>query len=146
MENYGDTNADDYAAFSRRFVRQAQEEFDKGDRLQASEKAWGAAAHAVKAVATSRGWNHNSHRLLFDVVDQMARDLEAPALRSLFQVANSLHQNFYENWQPDGSVQDGINQVKQFVDMLEEIRVQPVQPSVVIDPKQWERLTRSPAE
>ena len=75
MENYMQTNADDYAAFSRRFVRQAQEEFDKGDQLQASEKAWGAAAHAVKAVAASRGWNHNSHRLLFDIVDQMARDL-----------------------------------------------------------------------
>ncbi len=68
MENYKQTNADDCAALSRRFVRQAQEEFDKGDRLQASEKAWGAAAHAVKAVAASRGWNHNSHRLLFDVV------------------------------------------------------------------------------
>ena len=60
MENYRNTNTDDYAALSRRLVRQAQEEFDTGDRLQASEKAWGAAAHAVKAIAESRGWNHNS--------------------------------------------------------------------------------------
>ena len=146
MENYKHTNADEYAAFSRRFVRQAQEEFDKGDRLQASEKAWGAAAHAVKAVAASRSWNHNSHRLLFDVVDQISQDVETPALRSLFHAANSLHQNFYENWQPDGSVQDGINQVKQFVDLLEEARVQPAPSSIVIDPKQWERLTRLLAE
>ena len=146
MENYGDTNADDYAAFSRRFVRQAQEEFDKGDRLQASEKAWGAAAHAVKAVAASRGWNHNSHRLLFDVVTQLSRDTGNSLLSACFREASSLHQNFYENWQPDGSVQEGIDKVKQFVNLLEEIRVQPVQPSVVIDPKQWERLTRSPAE
>ena len=146
MENYGDTNSDDYAAFSRRFVRQAQEEFDKGDRLQASEKAWGAAAHAVKAVAASRGWNHNSHRLLFDIVDQVSRDSEVPALRTLFQVANSLHQNFYENWQPDGLVQDGIEKVKQFVDLLDEIRAQPKQPSTRIDQRQWARLTRSPAE
>ena len=67
MENYRHSNTDDYAALSRRLVRQAQEEFDTGDRLQASEKAWDAAAHAVKAIAESRGWNHNSHRLLFDV-------------------------------------------------------------------------------
>ena len=80
MENYMQTNADDCAALSRRFVRQAQEEFDKGDRLQASEKAWGAAAHAVKAVAASRGWNHNSHRLLFDIVDQVSRDSEAACI------------------------------------------------------------------
>lgn len=146
MESYRRTSADEYVALSRRFVRQAQEEFDKGDRLQASGKAWGAAAHAVKAVAASRGWNHNSHRLLFDVIDQVTRDVETPVLRSLFHAANSLHQNFYENWQPDGSVQAGINEVKQLVDLLDEIRAQPVQSSVVIDPKQWERLTRSPAE
>ncbi len=100
----------------------------------------------MKAVAASRCWNHNSHRLLFDVVDQVSRDAETPVLRSLFHAAHSLHQNFYENWQPDGSVQDGINQVKQFVDLLEEARVQPAPSSTVIDPKQWERLSRSFAE
>ena len=146
MENYRQASADEHAALSRRLARQAQEEFDKGDRLQASEKAWGAAAHAVKSVAASRGWNHNTHRLLFDVVDQVARDVENSALRSLFQTANSLHQNFYENWQPDGIVRDGINEVKRFVDLLEDIRAKPAAPSVVIDPRQWERLTRALAE
>ena len=140
------TDADEYAALSRHFVLQAQEELDKCDRLQAWEKAWGAAAHAVKAVAADRGWNHNSHRLLFDAIDQIARDNEAHALRSLFQIANSLHQNFYENWQPDGVVQDGINEVKQLVELLDEIRTQPTRPSVVVDPRQWERLTNRPAE
>lgn len=144
MKDYKHSSAEEYAALSRRFVLQAQQEFDNGDRLQASEKAWGAAAHAIKAVAASRGWNHNAHRLLFDIVDQISRDMESPALRSLFQTANSLHQNFYENWQPDGLVQDGINEVKQLVDLLDEIRTRPPMPSAVIDPKQWERLTRSP--
>ena len=146
MENLRRTTADEHAALSRRFVRQAQEEFDKGDRLQASEKAWGAAAHAVKAVASERGWNHDSHRLLFDVVTQLSRDTANAALSALFREASSLHQNFYENWQSDGSVQDGINQVKRLVELLEEIRAQPMQPSVVLDPKQWERLTRARAE
>jgi uncharacterized protein (UPF0332 family) len=146
MENYRSKGADEYAAQSRHFVRQAQEELDSGDRLQASEKAWGAAAHAVKAVAAKRGWNHNSHRLLFDVIDQLARDSEAPALRSLFQTANSLHQNFYEDWQPDGLVQDGINEIRQLVDLLDAIRAQPAKPSVVVDPRQWDRLTRTYAE
>lgn len=145
MEVYDHASADDYAALSRRFVQQAQEELESGDRLQASEKAWGAAAHAVKAVAASRGWNHNSHRLLFDVIDQVSRDSEAPVLRSLFQVANSLHQNFYENWQPDGLVQDGIDKVRQLVEQLDEIRKRPSPPSAIIDPKQWSRLTRPTA-
>ena len=146
MKNYGRSRAEEHAALSRQFARQAQEEFDAGDTLQACEKAWGAAAQAVKAVAETRGWNHNTHRLLFDVVDQIARDAENSGLRSLFQTANSLHQNFYENWQPERMVQDGIDEVRQFVGMLEEIRAQPAPPSVVIDPRQWERLTRAPAE
>ena len=146
MKNYRPKSADDYAAQSQHFVQQAQEEVDRGDRLQASEKAWGAAAHAVKAVAADRGWNHNSHRLLFDAIDQIARDIEAPTLRSLFQTANSLHQNFYEDWQPDGLVQHGIIEIRQLVGLLDEIRSQPVKPSVVVDPRQWERLTRRPAE
>ena len=146
MKSYRQTSPDGYAAQSRHFVKQAQVELDMGDRLQASEKAWGAAAHAVKAVAADRGWNHDSHRLLFDAIDQIARDNEVPALRALFQIANSLHQNFYENWQPHGVVQDGIDEIKQLVDMLEEIRSQPIKPSVVVDPRQWERLTRRTAE
>ena len=146
MKSYRQTSPDGYAAQSRHFVKQAQAELDMGDRLQASEKVWGAAAHAVKAVAADRGWNHDSHRLLFDAIDQIARDNEVPALRSLFQIANSLHQNFYENWQPHGVVQDGIDEIKQLVDMLEEIRSQPIKPSVVVVPRQWERLTRRTAE
>ena len=146
MENLRRTTADEHAALSREFVRHAQEEFDRGDRLQASEKAWGAAAHAVKAIAAERGWNHDSHRLLFDVVTKLSRDTGNPALSAYFREASSLHQNFYENWQSDGSVQDGINQVKALVELLEEVRVRPAMPSVVIDARQWERLTRSPAE
>ena len=146
MKNYKHSSAEEYAALSRRLARQAQLEFDRGDRLQASKKAWGAAAHAVEAVAASRGWNHNSHRLLFDIVDQVSRDVENPRLRSLFQTANSLHQNFYENWQPDGSVQAGINEVKQLVGLLDEIRRRPPVPSAVIDPRQWERLTQAARE
>ncbi len=146
MEVYRQTSADEHAALSRRFAPQAQEEFDNGDPLQASEKAWGAAAHAVKAVAAARGWNHNTHRLLSDVVDQVSRDTGNLALGAWFREANSLHQNFYENWQPDFSVQEGIKAVKRFVDLLEDIRSRPAPPSVVIDPRQWDRLTRAPAE
>ncbi len=104
---------------SRQFMRQAQEEFDAGDRLQASEKAWGAAAHAVKAIAEQRGLAHKTHARLFIAVDHIAEDTECPELRTLFSHASSLHQNFYENWQTDKFVQDGINQVRQLVEKLQ---------------------------
>ena len=46
-------------------MQQADEELGRGDYLQASEKAWGAAVRAVKSVAERRGWEHDSHRHMF---------------------------------------------------------------------------------
>ena len=36
------------------FLEHAEDEFEKGDLLQASEKTWGAVAHYVKSVARNR--------------------------------------------------------------------------------------------
>ncbi len=108
-----------HVRISRQFMRQADEEFAKGDRLQASEKAWGAAAHAVKAVAQQRGWRHDGHRYLFEAIDSIYRETGDPELRDLFGRANSLHMNFYEDWQSDEFVQDGIARVKILLEKLE---------------------------
>ena len=42
---------DNHWAIALRFLDHAQEELDKGNRLQAGEKAWGAVAHQFKAIA-----------------------------------------------------------------------------------------------
>lgn len=139
-------NEEKYVELSLCLLRQAQEEFDKGDRLQASEKAWGAAAHAMKAAAVRRGWNHNRHGHLFAVAGQMAEDAENPEIRRLFSIASSLHQNFYEDWQPAIAVEEGIGDVRRLVELMEAVRAQPVRESVVTDQQQWRRLTRPPGE
>ncbi len=113
-----DTSAEKYIRTSRRFLAQAQEEFDKGDMLQASEKAWGAAAQAVKATAEQRGWEHSTHARLFENVKKISQETGDAELYDLFHVANSLHQNFYEGWQTDDFVQRGILRVKVLVDRL----------------------------
>ena len=134
-------NEEKYAELSRRLLRQAREEFDEGDSLQASEKAWGAAAHAMKAAAERRGWNHGTHGLLFAISSQIADDTGDMELSSLFRDASSLHQNYYEDWLTDGAVRQGIDRVTVLVGRLEELRNQPVRPSVVTDERQWRRLT-----
>ena len=111
--NGRDPKVEEHLRISRQFLRQAEEEFAKGDRLQASEKAWGAAAHAVKAVAQHRGWRHDGHRYLFEAIDKhLSRDRTTHKLRDLIRIANSLHMNFYENWQTDDLVQDGVERVR----------------------------------
>ena len=112
------TIAMDHLNTSYRFIEQAQEEFDKGDILQASEKAWGAAARAVKAAAEQRGWEHRSHAHLFESVAKIASETSDGELRMLFSAANTLHQNFYEGSQNEEFVQDNIQHVLALVNKL----------------------------
>ena len=114
-----DPKAEEHVRISRRFMRQAEEELAKGDRLQASEKAWGAAAHAVNAVAQQRGWQHDGYRYLFEAIDRIYRETGDSGYRDLFRIANSMHTNFYEDWQSDDLVQDGITQVRVLLRKLE---------------------------
>lgn len=116
--NARDMSAENYIRTSRRFLAQAQQEFDRGDMLQASEKAWGAAAQAVKATAEQRGWEHSTHARLFENINRISRETGDDELHDLFHVANSLHQNFYEGWQTDDFVQRGIQRVQVLVDRL----------------------------
>ena len=112
-------SADYYIRTSRRFLAQAHEEFDRGDILQASEKAWGAAAQAVKAVAEQRGWGHSTHARLFETIKRISRETGDEELYDLFHVANSLHQNFYEGWQTESFVERGIQRVNELVEKLD---------------------------
>lgn len=117
--NGRDPRVEEHLRISRHFMRQAEEELARGDRLQASEKAWGAAAHAVKAVAQQRGWQHDGHRHLFEAIDRIYRESEDTEFRDLFRIANTLHTNFYENWQSDELIQDGIERVEVLLKKLE---------------------------
>ena len=118
MDNGRDETVEKHLRISRSFIRQAQAELDKGERLQASEKAWGAAAHAVKAVAEHREWQHRNHRHLFQTVSKLSHEQDDPELRNLFDLASALHQNFYEDWRTEDFVQDGIDHVSRLLEKL----------------------------
>ena len=108
-----------YRAASRELMAQAANELAVGDSRQAAEKAWGAAAQMIKAIAQNRGWRHDNHFLLFQTVNSLAQETGDRQIATLFQVAGSLHTNFYENWQPTESVAAGIQDVEQLLDKLE---------------------------
>ena len=48
--------AEQHREISAQFLDHAEDEFRKGDLLQASEKAWGAVSHYVNSVARQRKW------------------------------------------------------------------------------------------
>ena len=107
---------------SREFILHAKEQLALGNSLQASEKGWGAAAHAVKAVAERHGWRHSSHRNLFVVAERIAEMSGRPEVIELFGVASALHQNFYEGWMGNGFISTCLDSVERLLDTLDEVR------------------------
>ena len=108
----------EHAETAREFLIASDREFDEGDILQGAEKLWGAAAHAVMAVAQERGWPHNSHQSLKQAVTRIAQEREDLFLETSFGVAEKFHRHFYhdsmEDWERDA---DRPN-VKLFVERM----------------------------
>ena len=71
------TTAADTIAYHRErswhFLTLVDDELARGELEEASNKLWGAAAHAIKAVAESRGWEHYAHALLETAVLRLIR-------------------------------------------------------------------------
>ena len=108
-----------YQDAARHLLTQGFEELADGDSRQASEKGWGAAAQMIKAVASSRGWKHDSHAALYSVIDRLVNETGDDGIRKRFSTANALHQNFYENWGGAGYVAGGLADVRDLLDKLE---------------------------
>lgn len=95
----------EHAETAREFLVASDKEFEADDLVQASEKLWGAAAHAVMAVAQERGWDHRSHRSLKNAVIRLSREHGDPLILAHFLAAEKFHRNFYhddmEDWERD---------------------------------------------
>ncbi len=115
------SQSQEHILISRDFFAKAHDALAQHHLLQPSEKLWGATAHMVKAVAESRGWAHSGHRELFQVVSRLVQETGDEDLRPLFDVANSLHSNFYENWMPEDWIEAGAQQVRQLLEKLESL-------------------------
>ncbi len=91
----------DHAQTAAGFLADSDREFASGDVLQASEKLWGAAAHAVMAVAQQRGLECGTHRTLINSARQIAEEQNDDLLRSEMRVgilaAQHFHSNFYNS-------------------------------------------------
>ena len=134
-----------YMEISQSLIRQAEAEFQQGDLLQASEKAWGAVATAIKSIAQQRGWNHKHHRLTRAAMGQVADEFHRPHLHDLFNIVETLHDNFYENNWTEPEVDRAMERARRLLTELEELRPQPPRPFPFTSNRQrerWRELTR----
>lgn len=103
---------------SARLLRHAEEEFSKGDLLQASEKAWGSVAHYVKSIARQEGWSNRSHRDVGRNADRLIALTDDPRRNELlFEAMEKLHVNFYEDTYEDRPhiVEHGIEHARELI-------------------------------
>ena len=112
--------AEQHRAISAQFLDQAEQEFERGDLLQASEKAWGAFSHYVNAIAHQRGWRLGSHRDLIENANSLisADPGNAEDRRRLVRSLEGLHANFYQSFLDEDSVRGGINDARELIEAL----------------------------
>ena len=105
---------EEHVSTAREFLIDSDREFDDGDHLQASEKLWGAACHAVMALAQRRGWQFGDHRALKVAVTLLANEYQDAALRSGFGVAEKFHANVYHDFMQDFELDSDRQDVHDF--------------------------------
>ena len=116
--NDPETKAELHENLCKKFLNDAEELLKKGDYVQASEKAWGAASQMVKAVAAKNGLELRSHGELHKFVSKISKERGDEEIRRLWRSAIVLHQNFYENWLPEDMVIDSIGDVRKLINKL----------------------------
>ncbi len=132
-QHLGGATPDDHWKISRQFIDQAKCEFEKGDRLQASEKIWGAASHAVKAVAAEQGWNHRGHENIVVAANILERAHNRLDITKGIEIAEAHHRNFYNNEMENRSIRSGIRIVEGLVDELDDVSKRTPSPVTVRD-------------
>ncbi len=138
------SRAEEYAALSRGYMRQAEAELEQEDYLQAGEKAWGAVATAIKAIAEQRGWNHTHHDLTGDALMWLADEFARQDLKDRFALTELLHRNFYEDKMTEPEVERRVEGAKTLLGELEHVRSAPPRmfiPTSNRQKRRWERLT-----
>ncbi len=111
---------------SAAFLVQAEDELRNGHLLQASEKAWGAVAHYVKAISEENGWDHQSHYLLRENAKRLIALTDDYHLHwQKLIVAEAMHINFYEETLREDDVRLGIATAKSLIDLLESVVPKP---------------------
>ena len=116
-----ETRVELHLKLSEKYLRDAEDFLAKGDYVQASEKALGAASQMVKALAARRGKEIRSHGELHKYVAELSGEKEDREIITLWFSASSLHQNFYENWLPEEAVRSGVENVKSFLEKLKKL-------------------------
>lgn len=132
---------EDRVQISRRLIQQARCELDRGDRLQATEKVWGALAQMLKAHGQRRGWlNLGVHRTVGHIARQLHVEYDKIDVASAYIAADNGHRNFYDNEMSPPEIEGIIAVVAKALPELERALGEPPLPFTIRDVDQRWRV------
>lgn len=112
----------DHARISAEFLSRGREYLNNGELLQASEKGWGAAAHAAIFIAGSRGWIYREHRdFQSEVVSRIAGETGRSEVSVWARNAEALHRNFYSDRLDEHTIARHLSDVTNFVNLVRQL-------------------------
>ncbi len=107
-----------YQTLSEKYLGEAKELLSKGDIVQSSGKLWGATSLTVKTVAAKRGLKLEKHGSLWSFISKLSKESGDKDIITLFQVANSLHWNFYENQMNKEALEIATENIEKLISKL----------------------------
>lgn len=109
----------DHIDAAHAFELEANDAFAAGKTLLAAEMLWGAAAHAIIAVAQQRGWPYQHHRDLTATAKRLAFESGDWRIWDGSKAAGQCHIYFYHRVMYDGfTLQSARQLVRELVERL----------------------------
>ena len=137
----GIQSAEDRLAMSKRFQIHAHEELEKGHRLQAGNKAYGAVVQVLKVIAEQRGWHHNSNRHIEALGNVITQEYGNAALAAyITDVYHKGHRNFYENAYDREELEDLLDRLDDSLPDLYDLVEAPPRPVTIKNASQLRQL------
>ena len=134
----GEASVEDRVQISHRLIQQAGVELQQGDRLQATEKVWGALAQMLKAHGQQRGWmNLGSHRTVGHIARQLAAEYANLSIIDAYVAADNGHRNFYDNEMSPPEIAEIIATVSNVLPQLETALTEPPRPFTITEENIW---------
>ena len=90
-----ETQRQKHIRIARHFLEAADELFDQGDYVQTSEKLWGAATHALKALCIRRRWRHGKYAQIREAAGRLTQETGDGLFEAGYGFAYAQHLNFY---------------------------------------------------
>lgn len=113
-----DAKRDRHDAYSRRLLEEAAQMLATGDRVQASEKMWGAVVHRLKVIAAERDWPYKGHDDGIMIARYLGREAGNAQIKGLTEAAAALHQNFYEDARYLDELTEDLDGIRELIAML----------------------------